>query len=82
MAPRNGWLWARSWATAPTIQTTSRTTKERIMDSSKQNEILKYLKSGAGGSFHGVDSYDVILRALSHSKIEGVGCRGQSPFYA
>ena len=42
------------------------------MEASKQNEILKYLKSGAGGSFHGVDSYDVILRAQSHSKIEGV----------
>ncbi|MFB3072323.1 MAG: hypothetical protein ACE1ZU_02365, partial [bacterium] len=35
-------------------------------------EIRSYLQSGAGGTFHGVDSYDVIMKALSHSKIVGV----------
>ena len=42
------------------------------MEASKQNEIRTYLKSGAGGTFYGVDSFDVLLKALSHSKIEGV----------
>ena len=42
------------------------------MSNEKQKEISSYLRSGAGGTFHGEDSYDVILRALSHSKIEGV----------
>ena len=42
------------------------------MAPSKQNEIRRYLQSGAGGTFHGEDSYDLILKALSHSKIVGV----------
>ena len=42
------------------------------MDSSKQNEIREYLKSGAGGTFYGCDSYDVFLKALRHSKIADV----------
>ena len=42
------------------------------MAPNKHNEIRAYLKSGAGGTFHGEDSYDVILKALSHSKIVGV----------
>ena len=42
------------------------------MSKDKQKEIRAYLQSGAGGTFHGEDSYDVILKALSHSKIEGV----------
>ena len=42
------------------------------MAPSKQNEVREYLKSGAGGTFYGVDSYDVLLKALSHSKIAGV----------
>lgn len=42
------------------------------MTASKQKEIRAYLMSGAGGTFHGVDSYDVLLKALSHSKIADV----------
>ncbi len=42
------------------------------MEAAKQNEIREYLKSGAGGTFYGVDSYDVVLQVLKHSKIAGV----------
>ena len=42
------------------------------MEAKKQNEVREYLKSGAGGTFYGVDSFDVLLKALSHSKIAGV----------
>ena len=42
------------------------------MEAIKANEIREYLKSGAGGTFHGEDSFEVIMAALSHSKIEGV----------
>ena len=42
------------------------------MAPSKHQEIRAYLQSGAGGIFCGVDSYDVVMKALSHSKIEGV----------
>ncbi len=42
------------------------------MSKEKQKEIRAYLQSGAGGTFHGEDSYDVVMKALSHSKIEGV----------
>ena len=42
------------------------------MTQSKHKEIRSYLQSGAGGTFHGEDSYDVLLKALSHSKIVGV----------
>ncbi len=42
------------------------------MSKEKQKEIRAYLQSGAGGTFHGEDSYDVFLKALSHSKIPDV----------
>ncbi len=42
------------------------------MTKEKQTEIRRYLMSGAGGTFHGEDSFDVIMKALSHSKIVGV----------
>ena len=42
------------------------------MEAIKANEIRAYLQSGAGGTFHGEDSYDVLLRALAHSKIADV----------
>jgi len=42
------------------------------MSKEKQTEIRAYLQSGAGGCFHGVDSFDVVLKALSHSKIADV----------
>ena len=42
---------------------------------SKQKEIRNYLMSGAGGTFHGVDAYDVLMKALAHSKI--AGCSGE-----
>ena len=42
------------------------------MNSSKQKEIRAYLQSGAGGTFYGTDSHDVLLKALKHSKIAGV----------
>jgi hypothetical protein len=41
---------------------------------SKHTEIRTYLMSGAGGCFYGVDSYDVLMKALSHSKID---CSGE-----
>ena len=41
---------------------------------SKGEEIRHYLMSGAGGTFYGVDSYDVILKGLAHSKID---CSGE-----
>ena len=42
------------------------------MTVNKSKEIRAYLLSGAGGTFHGVDSYDVIMKALKHSKITDV----------
>ena len=42
------------------------------MAPNKHQEIRAYLMSGAGGTFHGEDSYDVLLKALSHSKIADV----------
>ena len=42
------------------------------MTASKHTEIRTYLMSGAGGTFEGEDSYDVVMQALSHSKIAGV----------
>ena len=42
------------------------------MAPNKQKEIRAYLMSGAGGTFTGEDSYDVLLKALSHSKIADV----------
>jgi hypothetical protein len=42
------------------------------VSSEKQNEVRAYLTSGAGGTFYGVDSYDVLMKALAHSKIAGV----------
>ena len=45
------------------------------MAPTKQKEIRAYLMSGAGGTFHGVDAYDVLMQALSHSKI--VDCSGE-----
>ncbi len=42
------------------------------MSNEKQNEIRAYLQSGAGGTFYGCDSSDVLLKALKHSKIAGV----------
>ena len=38
----------------------------------KGEEIRNYLKSGAGGTFYGVDSYDVLMKALAHSKVADV----------
>ena len=42
------------------------------MSKEKSAEVRAYLQSGAGGCFYGCDSYDVLLKALKHSKIEGV----------
>ena len=42
------------------------------MSNEKQKEVRAYLMSGAGGTFYGVDSNDVLLKALKHSKIAGV----------
>ena len=55
----------------PTTRQTMKT-KELEMEAAKQNEVREYLKSGAGGTFYGVDSYDVLAKALSHSKVDGV----------
>ena len=45
------------------------------MTASKHTEIRTYLMSGAGGTFEGEDSYDVLMKALAHSKI--VDCSGE-----
>lgn len=45
------------------------------MTQGKQAEIRSYLTSGAGGCFHGEDSYDVVMQALKHSKI--ADCSGE-----
>lgn len=42
------------------------------MTASKHTEIRTYLMSGAGGTFEGEDSYDVVMKALSHSKIPDI----------
>ena len=42
------------------------------MSKDKQKEIRTYLQSGVGGTFEGEDSYDVVLKALSHSKIADI----------